>query len=144
MNTRINIGQLILRLSLGAGFLLPVMDRLGWLGTVGSGAATWGNWTNFVTYTHKLVPFLSTGGASIAGLVATIGEALFGVCLIIGFRTSLAALGAAILTLTFGVCMAIFLGISAPFNYPVFVFTGASLLLSGIRTYKWSLDALLH
>ena len=78
------------------------------------------------------------------GLIATIGEALFGICLIIGFRTSLAALGAAILTLTFGICMALFLGFGAPFNYPVFVFTGGSLLLSGINTYKWSVDGLLH
>jgi len=144
MNTRINIGQLILRLSLGAGFLLPVMDRLGWLGAPGSASVAWGNWANFVTYTNKLMPFLPQGGASVMGLIATIGEALVGICLIIGFRTSLAALGAAILTLTFGICMALFLGIGAPFNYPVFVFTGGSLLLSGIKTYKWSVDGLLH
>jgi hypothetical protein len=49
-------------------------------------------------------------------------------------------LGAGILTLAFGLCMAIFLNIRAPFNYPVFVFTGGALLLSGIDDYKWSID----
>jgi hypothetical protein len=36
--------------------------------------------------------------------------------------------------------MAVFIGINAPFNYPVFAFTGAGLVLSGIGSYKWSID----
>jgi hypothetical protein len=36
--------------------------------------------------------------------------------------------------------MAIFLSIGAPFSYPVFVFTGGALVLSGIDHYKWSID----
>jgi len=142
MKTRIAIGQLVLRIALGIGFLLPVMDRLGWLGAPGSGVA-WGSWANFVTYTNKLLPFLSTGGANITGMLATIAEAVFGVCLIIGFKTRQSALGSAILTLLFGLCMAIFVNIAAPFKYPVFVFTGAGLLLSCISEYKWSVDRLL-
>ena len=112
MSRRIAIGQIILRIALGIGFLLPVMDRLGWLGAPGS------------------------------GVVATIAEAVFAITLIIGLKTRQAALGAAILTLIFGRCMALFLGLAAPFNYPVFVFTGACLLLSGIPEYKWSIDEL--
>jgi uncharacterized membrane protein YphA (DoxX/SURF4 family) len=142
MKTRIALGQIVLRIGLGTGFILPVMDRLGWLGAPGSGVA-WGNWANFVTYTNKLLPFLPAGGASLMGAVATIAEAVFGVCLIIGYRTWQAALGSAILTLIFGVCMAIFVNIAAPFKYPVFVFTGAGLLLSCITEYKWSVDRLI-
>jgi uncharacterized membrane protein YphA (DoxX/SURF4 family) len=77
------------------------------------------------------------------GMVATIAEAVFGICLIIGYKTWQAALGSAILTLIFGLCMAIFVNSMAPFKYPVFVFTGAGLLLSCIAEYKWSVDRLL-
>lgn len=142
MKTRLALGQFVLRIALGVGFLIPVMDRLGWLGAPGSGVA-WGNWANFTGYTNKLLPFLSTGGASIMGMVATIAEAVFGVCLIIGYKTRQSALGSAILTLIFGLCMAIFVNSIAPFKYPVFVFTGAGLLLSCISEYKWSIDRLL-
>lgn len=134
------IAQLILRLALGVGFLMPVMDRMGLMGAYGSGKATWGDWKHFVDYTHTLVPFTSRPIANIMGLVATIGEFVFGICLIVGFRIKEAALGAGILTFIFGLCMAVFISIGAPFNYPVFVFTGGALVLSGIDHYKWSID----
>ena len=142
MKTRIALGQLVLRIGLGTGFLLPVMDRMGWLGAPGSGVA-WGNWANFVSYTNKLMPFLPAGGASGMGAIASIAEAVFGICLLIGYKTWQAALGSAILTFIFGLCMAIFLNIAAPFKYPVFVFTGGGLLLSCLNEYKWSIDRLL-
>jgi uncharacterized membrane protein YphA (DoxX/SURF4 family) len=72
--------------------------------------------------------------------LATLAEIIFGICLIIGYKTKQVALGAALLTLAFGLSMAVFLGIGAPFNYPVFVFTGAGLVLSGLGRYKWSVD----
>jgi hypothetical protein len=49
-------------------------------------------------------------------------------------------LGAAIITFTFAVFMIISLGIGAPFNYPVFVFTGAGLLLYKHHSFPWSID----
>jgi uncharacterized membrane protein YphA (DoxX/SURF4 family) len=134
------IAQLILRLALGIGFLIPVIDRIGLMGPYGSDGVTWGDWKHFVDYTHTLVPFAGGPITNIMALLATIGEGVFGVCLIIGFRIKEAALGAGILTLVFGLCMAIFLNIKAPFDYPVFVFTGGALLLSGIDDYKWSID----
>jgi len=48
------IAQALLRFSLGAGFILPVLDRIGILGPPGNVHVTWGNWTNFVDYTHSL------------------------------------------------------------------------------------------
>ena len=117
------------------------MDRLGWLGTPGSGPA-WGDWTHFIDYTNKLLPFIPRSGANLMGLLATVAEAVAGISLIIGYKTRQAALGAAVLTIIFGLCMATFLGIAAPFKYPVFLFTGASLLLSGMSTFKWSVDNL--
>ena len=142
MKTRIALGQIVLRIGLGTGFLLPVMDRMGWLGAPGSGVA-WGSWANFVAYTNKLMPFLPAAGAGGMGAIASVAEAVFGICLIIGYKTWQAALGSAILTFVFGLCMAIFLNIAAPFKYPVFVFTGGALLLSCLNEYKWSIDRLI-
>jgi len=134
------IAQLILRLALGIGFLIPVMDRIGLLGPYGSDGVTWGDWKHFVDYTHTLVPFAGATITNMMALIATIGEGVFGVCLIVGFRIKEAAFGAGVLTLAFGLCMAVFLSLRAPFDYPVFVFTGSALLLAGIGDYKWSID----
>lgn len=139
MKNILAIGQLLLRLALGAGFLIPVMDRLGLLGPPGSGAS-WGDWEHFVDYTNTLIPFASRQIANIMGVFATVGELVFGILLVIGFRIKEAGLGAGILTLSFGLCMAIFVSISAPFDYPVFVFTGGALVLSGLDNYQWSID----
>lgn len=140
MKNASGIGQLILRLALGIGFLMPVMDRMGLMGPYGANGVTWGDWKHFVDYTHTLVPFASRQMANIMSLLATIGELLFGICLIIGFRIKESALGAGFLTLGFGLCMAIFVSIKAPFSYPVFVFTGSAFVLSGTGHYQWSID----
>ena len=141
MENASGIAQLILRLALGVGFIMPVMDRMGLLGPHGSDGATWGDWEHFIDYTNTLIPFASRSIANVMGLIATIAEVVFGICLTIGFRIKEVALGTGILTLVFGLCMAIFLSIGAPFNYPVFVFTGGALVLSGIDHYKWSIDS---
>ncbi|WP_207515430.1 DoxX family protein [Longitalea luteola] len=135
------IGQLLLRLALGVGFLLPVMDRIGLLGSPGSGAS-WGDWKHFVRYTNELIPFVSWQIANIMSIIATIAEIVFGVLLIVGYRIKEVAIGAGILTFVFGLCMGIFLSIQAPFNYPVFVFTGAAFVLSGLDHHAWSIDSL--
>ncbi|HEY4324645.1 MAG TPA: DoxX family protein [Mucilaginibacter sp.] len=144
MKDIIGIGQLVLRLALGIGFLMPVMDRLGLMGSYGSAGVTWGDLSHFTDYTNTLVPFASRPIASVMALLATFAEVVFGICLIIGFRIKEAALGAGILTLLFGLCMGIFLSVGAPFSYPVFVFTGGALVLSGIDSYKWSIDNYLR
>jgi putative oxidoreductase len=140
MKITFKYGQLYIRLALGIGFLSAVADRVGWLGPRGQHNVDWGNWDNFVTYTQLLMPFLNHGGASFMGLLATIAEAVFGLQLLIGYQTRLAALGSFLLLLTFALCMAVFMGIKAPFNYSVFPASAAGLLLATITTYDWSLD----
>lgn len=144
MTRKQDLAQLLLRLALSAGFLLAVADRFGWMGAPGSKGVSWGNWANFVGYTHTLLPFLSDGLASVMAGIATACEIIFGICLLIGLWVRLAAAGAALLTLIFGLCMAVFLGIRAPFGYPVFVFTGAAWVLATLSSYRWSVEALLH
>ncbi|MBO9732566.1 MAG: hypothetical protein J7623_28240 [Chitinophaga sp.] len=143
MKDSIGFPQLILRLALGLGFILPVMDRLGMLGAPGAEGVAWGDWPHFIAYTETILPFLNKPLVNVAGALASTAEAIFGICLIIGFKTKQAAFGSGVLTLIFGICMALFLNIQAPFKYPVFVFVGAGFVLSGVSRFKWSVDELL-
>ncbi|SFW79478.1 DoxX family protein [Chitinophaga sancti] len=140
MKGKFDIPQLFLRLSLGLGFLLPVMDRFGWLGAAGINGNAWGNWGNFVSYTHSLMPYLSELPAKIMAIFATFGEIIFGIALLIGFKVRIAAFGSFLLTLTFALSMFIFSGPRIPFNYSVFVVSAASLLLAYIPDYKWGIS----
>lgn len=139
-----SLAQLFLRLALGLSFLFPVLDRLGILGAPGVATVDWGNWENFALYTHGLIPYVDLSTASFFGIIATIGEALFGIMLIIGYKTRLAALGSFALTLIFALSMLFFANYRAPFNYSVFTVSFGSLLLATIPAYKWSIDAWLQ
>ncbi|WP_295715168.1 hypothetical protein [Mucilaginibacter sp.] len=132
--------QLYLRLALGIGFILPVADRLGWLGPAGRNFVDWGNWENFVTYTNSLMPFFNRSMAGILGFIATIGEAGIGLLFLIGFRIKEAAMCGFLLLLSFALCMAVFLGIKSPFNYSVLTDSAACLLLALLPTHRWSID----
>lgn len=142
MKTRSDIAQLFLRISLGIGFTLPVLDRFGVLGNPGEKGIAWGNWENFVGYTHVLLPYVNAAVANFLGAVATAGEIVFAIALIIGFKTRLASLGSFLLTLAFALSMFFFVGKTAPFSFSVFTASAASLLLSCVPVYKWSVDEL--
>jgi len=140
MNNSTFIAQLFLRLALGIGFMLPVLDRLGVLGAAGSPNVGWGKWENFVAYTHSLMPYLGRSAAGFFGFLATVAEFLFAILLIIGYQIKWTALGSFALTLIFALSMFCFAGYRAPFNYSVFTDSAASLLLAGIGSYQWSID----
>lgn len=133
------LAQIFLRLALGIGFILPVMDRLGMLGTAGEPNVGWGNWTNFIDYTNSLMPYLNHSMANVMGIIATLAEILFGVLLI----NKLSAYGSFLLTLSFALSMLVFAGYRASFNYSVFTASAASLLLASIPFYNWSIDKLI-
>jgi putative oxidoreductase len=141
MENSFKIPQLLLRIALGAGFLVTVSDRLGILGPFGTRNVEWGNWNNFIDYTRTLMPFLERPAVNIMGGIATLFEAIIGILLIIGFKTKQAAIGSCALTLIFALSMALFLGIKAPVNFAVFPVCTASLLLATIPFYDWSIDS---
>ncbi|OIV40059.1 DoxX family protein [Flavobacterium johnsoniae] len=143
MDDKFKIPQLLLRYALGITFLTPVSDRLGLLGAAGTGNIEWGNWQNFIDYTTTLMPVFDRPIVNILGGIATIAELFIGIFLIIGFKTKWSARAASLLTLTFIVFMTLSVGIQKPVNYGVFTASAASLLLSFIPNYKWSLDNLL-
>ncbi|MCC9070370.1 DoxX family protein [Flavobacterium sp. F-65] len=135
--------QIFLRLALGIGFILPVMDRLGMLGAAGEPNVGWGNWANFVDYTNSLMPYLNHDVTNVMAIIATLAEIVFGILLIIGFKIKTTAYGSFLLTLSFALSMLIFAGYRAPFNYSVFTASAASLLLASIPFYNWSIDKLI-
>ena len=110
MKNKFDIPQLFLRLALGIGFLLPVMDRLGWFGAPGAPGVGWGNWSTFIDYTHTLMPYLSRSMTNVVATSATVGEIIFGITLIVGYKTTVAARGSCLLTLLFALSMFFFEG----------------------------------
>lgn len=135
--------QLLARAALGIGFLLPVLDRLGFMGTSGS-VVNWGDWSHYLNYAQTIMSFLPHELSDFAALLATVFEAWFGLALIAGYRVRSTAIGSALLLSTFALCMIITGGIIAPFKYPVFVFIGAALLLAEVTNPKWSIDDLMR
>src|SRR5690606_26308516 len=144
MKERYSIAQLLLRFSIGIGFLLPVLDRMGCFGGPGEPNVFWGDWTSFIAYTHQLMPYINLSAAYYFGLVATILEVIFGICLLLGYKIKYVALGSFALTLIFALSMLFFLHVRAPFNFSVFVVSFSSLILSTFHKFPWSIDTYLN
>ena len=88
---------LLLRIGLGVGFLSAVADRLGLWGEFGQPNVEWGNFSRFLEYTHTLNWYLPAGMILPLGIIATGAEILFGLLLLVGWRTRVAALLSALL-----------------------------------------------
>ena len=129
-----------LRLALGIDYLSAVADRLGWWGPPGSPGVAWGNFQNFLTYTAKLNPWFPGSWMPAIGWAATICEICFGVMLVMGYRTRLAAVLSGFLALAFAIGMVCGSGIHAPLTYSVFAVSAGSFLLAEARRYPLSVD----
>ena len=119
-----------LRLSLATAFLSPVGDRLGAWGPHGSPHVSWGVWHHFRLYADRLYWYMPPSVRPAAAVLATAGEALFAIALIIGFRLREAAIGSGLLLTIFGISMAVALGIKAPLDYSVFTAATAAFSLA--------------
>ncbi len=135
--------SLLLRIGLGVGFLSAVADRLGLWGAYGQANVEWGNFSRFLEYTHTLNWYVPAAMIPTLGVIATGAETLFGVLLLVGWRTRTAALLSGLLLTTFGVSMTLALGIKAPLNFAVLTGIGGALLLATCETFPFSVDDLL-
>jgi putative oxidoreductase len=135
-----HLAAAFLRLSLGAGFLSAVADRLGIWGPPGASMVSWGNFHNFLLYTAKLNPWCPAPCLPLLGVVVTVAEAGLGILLVLGFFTRVAALLTGMLTLRFPAAMTFVLGIHGPLIYSVFVFSSASFLLASLAPDNLSID----
>ena len=132
--------QLYLRIAIGSAYLWEVADRLGILGAHGQPHVGWGDWQHFIDYARQVMGFLPTGIIPLFGILATIGEGLFGALILTGLYTRAAAIGSGILSLCFALAMAISFGIESPLGYSVFTLSAASFLLATLPEYDFSLD----
>lgn len=138
-----SFSSVLLRCALGLGFLSAVADRFGLWGTFGQPNVEWGNFSRFLEYTHTLNWYVPAGMILPLGAVATGAESLFGLLLIVGWRTRAAAVSSGLLLLSFGVAMTLALGVKAPLNFAVFTGVGGALLLANCERFPFSVDALL-
>lgn len=137
----IGIVTLYLRVAIGIGFLSAVADRFGLWGPPGTPSVAWGNFHNFLAYTAKLNPWFPASWIPIIGWIATVCEICFGLALVIGYRTRMAAFLSGLLTFAFALAMVCTIGIHAPLNYSVFAVSAGALLLAGRERYPWALDS---
>jgi uncharacterized membrane protein YphA (DoxX/SURF4 family) len=128
-----NVAQLFLRLSIGTGYLVFGLDRLGVWGKNGEKGVSWGDWQHFLKYAEEVMGFLPASVAGVLAIIATIAEIGFGLLLILGKWTKISAIGSGLLALSFALAMTISFGIVSPLSYSVFTVSAASFLLATIN-----------
>ena len=138
----VKFNSVFLRLALGIPFLSAVADRFGIWGAYGQPNVSWGNYARFVDYTAKLNWFLPVAMIPALAIIATAAETLFGLLLVLGWKTRMTALLSGVLLTTFALTMA--LGVQAPLNFSVFSAAGGALLLGVCANFPFSLDELLQ
>jgi len=134
----------VLRIAIGLNFGLAVLDRFGVLGAYGSPAVSWGDWSHFVAYTHQVNSFLPASFAPVLALGATIYEIVLTITLVLGIRTQVFPLAAAILLFLYATAMTLSLGFASQLAYGVIVLLTGSLLLATVDSTFLSIDALLN
>jgi len=138
-----NFSSVFLRLALGISFLSAVADRFGLWGFYGRGVA-WGSYDRFVDYTAKLNWFLPAAMIPALAIVATVVETVFGILLVLGWKTHITALLSGVLLTTFALTMTIALGVKAPLDFSVFSAAEGALLLGVGTDFPFSLDEFLR
>jgi len=76
-------------------------------------------------------------------IIATAGEGVLGLLLLLGWKTRITALLSGALLVVFALAMTAALGAKAPLDFSVFSAAGGALLLAGCERLPVSLDELL-
>src|SRR5262249_17035599 len=136
--------SVFLRIALGGTFLSAVADRFGLWGAYGYPNVAWGSYPRFVAYTAKLLWLLPPAPVPALALGATVAGTLFGLLLVLGWKTQLTSLLSGILLTAFALSMTLALGVKAPLDYSVFSAAGGALLLATYTRFPFSLDELIR
>src|SRR5215475_6094532 len=91
------VAAIFLRLALAAGFLSAVADRFGLWGPPGAPNVAWGEWQSFVEYVGKLNWFVPKPVIPALAGVATFGEIVVALGLLIGWQLRWVALAGGLL-----------------------------------------------
>ena len=135
---------LFARFALGASFLSAVADRFGLWGPYGGRNVSWGDFPHFVEYTGAVMSLFPSSLTVSFAWAATGAETLFGILLIVGFKTRIACVLSGLLLLSFAVGMVTGLGIKTPFDYSVFSAAAAAFLLAFREPDRFTLDEFLN
>ncbi|OUR93267.1 DoxX family protein [Flavobacteriales bacterium 34_180_T64] len=135
-----NLIKIFLRVGLALGFLSATADRFGFWNTENS---AWGNWDIFLEYTQFLNPLLPESMIPVVAIIATVAEIVFGIGLLIGFKTAFFAKLSGFLLLFFALAMAFTSGIKGVFDYSVLTASAAAFSLSLIKEKYMELDLVL-
>ena len=138
-----SMSSVVLRLGLGLGFLSAVADRFGLWGPFGERNVEWGNYSRFLDYTQIRNGYWPTSLIPTLGAVATGAEIFFGLLVLIGWHTRIAARLAGGLLIVFAATMTISLGVKSVLNYAVLTGIGGSFFLANCDSFPFSLDELL-
>lgn len=138
-----NVSSVVLRFGLGLGFLSAVGDRFGLWGAFGQPNVEWGNYSRFLDYTHTLNWYWPAGMIPALGTAATGAEILFGLLVLVGWHTRLAARLSGSLLIVFATTMTIALGVKSVLNYAVLTGIGGSFLLANCEIFPFSVDELI-
>lgn len=135
-----DISTLFLRFALASAFLSAVAARFNLWGKWASFSEAW---NSFINYTGEVNSFLPKSFIPTIAILATILETGLAILLLLGFKTSYAALCAGILLILFALAMTYSYGIKEPLDYSVFAASAGAFLLATVPFYKWSIDQLL-
>lgn len=135
-----NIIKLFLRLAIACGFLSAVADRFG---MYNPNSSTWGNWDSFLEFTQMINPWFPESIIPALGVLATAGEIVFALFLIVGFKTELFAKLSGYLLLLFALSMTFSLGIKSAFDYSVFAAAAGAFALSLMTNKYLEVDSLI-
>ncbi|QEC52543.1 hypothetical protein EDD80_1138 [Anseongella ginsenosidimutans] len=119
--------KLFLRLAISIGFLSASADRFGWWN---DDVSVWGNWSSFLEYTQLLNPWIPGSMIPAIGFMATAAEIIFGIFLLVGFKTELFAKLSGYLLLIFALSMTFSTGIKGVFDFSVLSASAAAFSLS--------------
>lgn len=136
--------SVFLRLALGVSFLSAVADRFGLFGSYGRPNVAWGSYARFLNYTAQLNWFLPAATIPMLAIIATAAETLFGLLLVLGWKTRITALLSGILLIIFALAITMASGLKATLNLSVFSAAGGALLLATCAHFPFSLDELLQ
>lgn len=124
------IVNVAVRVLIGADFMYSIADRFGLLGPYHTVGVSWGNWKNFVYYTHVLNGFLPVSVAPYLAVVATVVEAALATWLILGVRPRLATLATAMLLAVYVVTMSATSGFMSQLDFAVLLLAAAALFIA--------------
>jgi uncharacterized membrane protein YphA (DoxX/SURF4 family) len=142
--TETEIVRLFARFAIGASFLSAVADRFGIWGPYGARNASWGDFAHFVAYTGAVMSLFPSSLTVSFAWAATVSETVFGILLIIGFKTRIVSVLSGLLLLLFAMGMVTGLGVKKPLDYSVFSAAAAAFLLAFWEPDRFTLDKLLN